>query len=118
MSSTTLPPNNQDHQECMLCSAASCSQGINDLLIGFFEYFGNQFNWGEDAVCPRLNQEGAPIKKCSLDIKVNLACWAIMISWHGSSFCQGCKVQVVGSTGAPSLPPSLAGQVDDRVSDK
>ena len=38
----------------------------------------------------------------------NLACWAIMISWHGSSFCQGCKVQVVGSTGAASLPPSLS----------
>ena len=54
--------------------ASENSQSITDLLVGFFDYFGNQFDWSQDAVCPRLNQQtGVPIRKLSLMNKAFLS---------------------------------------------
>jgi len=53
------------------------SRSLEELLLGFFELFGHRFNWKEDAVCTRLNQAGAPIKKLSLDRSVKASQWYI-----------------------------------------
>merc|ERR1719316_1180225 len=50
---------------------------IAKLFMGFFRYFGYDFNWSEHAVCMRLNGEGIAVDKYSLATPTTAEQWYI-----------------------------------------
>lgn len=65
------------------------TKSVHDLLIGFFEFFV-KFKWERDAVSPRLNQAGRPIKKHSLNRRVKT--WYIEdpLEHDNNAYCTAC----------------------------